>query len=161
MRIAILRDPAIAAGIGQFAVIQAMAPQSFRAELSPIDVRDGGEIERDIAAFAREPNGGLIVTASTPISVHRELIIMLAARHRLPAVYPFHDFVTSGGLMSYGPDLTDPFRQAATSTASSKARRRPTCQCRHRPSTNWRSISRPRRRSVSPCHRRCSHEPIR
>jgi len=112
-RIAILRDPAIAAGIGQFAVIQAIAPQSFRVELSPIDVRDGGEIERDIAAFAREPNGGLIVTASTPISVHRELIIMLAARHRLPAVYPFHDFVTSGGLMSYGPDLTDPFRQAA------------------------------------------------
>ena len=75
-RIAILRDPAIAAGIGQFAVIQAMAPQSFRVELSPIDVRDRGEIERDIAAFAREPNGGLIVTASTPISVHRELIIM-------------------------------------------------------------------------------------
>jgi putative ABC transport system substrate-binding protein len=112
-RIAILRDPAQASGIGQFAVIQAMAPQSFRAELSPIDVRDGGEIERDIAAFAREPNGGLIVTASTPTSVHHELIIMLAARHRLPAVYPFRFFVTSGGLTSYGPDPTDPFRQAA------------------------------------------------
>ena len=112
-RIAILRDPAIAAGIGQFAVIQAIAPQSFRVELSPIDVRDGGEIERDIAAFAREPNGGLIVTASTPISVHRELIIMLAAPHRLPAVYPFRYFVTSGGLISYGPDPIDPFRRAA------------------------------------------------
>jgi len=161
-RIAILRDSAIAAGIGQFAVIQAMAPPSFRAELSPIDVRDGGEIERDIAAFAREPNGGLIVTASTPISVHRELIIMLAARHRLPAVYPFHDFVTSGGLMSYGPDLTDPFRQAAgyidRILKGEKAADR---RCSRRPSTNWRSISRPQRRSVSPCRRRCSHEPIR
>src|SRR5271169_1358898 len=88
-RIAILRDPAIAAGIGQFAVIQAMAPPSFGVELSPIDERDAGEIERDIAAFARAPNGGLIVTASPGASAHSELIIMLAARHRLPAVYPF------------------------------------------------------------------------
>src|SRR5580704_18158512 len=88
-RIAILRDPALAAGIGQFAVIQAMAPPSFGVELSPIDVRDGGKIERDIAALARESNGGLIVTASSAASVHSELIIMLAARHRLPAVYPF------------------------------------------------------------------------
>ena len=112
-RIAILRDPATAAGMGQFAVIQAMAPPSFRVELSPIDVRDGGEIERDIAAFAREPNGGLIATASSGASLHRELIIMLAARHRLPAVYAFPSFVTSGALISYGPDTTDPFRLAA------------------------------------------------
>jgi putative ABC transport system substrate-binding protein len=112
-RIAILRDPAMAAGIGQFAVIQAMAPPSFGVELSPIDVRDGGKIERDIAALARESNGGLIVTASSAASVHSELIIMLAARHRLPAVYPFRYFVTTGGLISYGPDPTDQFRRAA------------------------------------------------
>ena len=108
-----LRDPAIATGIGQFAAIQAMAPSSFGAELSPIDVRDPGEIERDVAAFARESNGGLIVTSSSGAIVHRELIIMLAALHRLPAVYPFRFFVTSGGLISYGPDTTDQFRRAA------------------------------------------------
>jgi len=112
-RIAIVRDPATSAGIGQFAVIQAMAPPSFGVELSLIDVRDPGEIERDVAAFARESNGGLIVTASSGAVVHRELIIMLAARHRLPAVYPFRYFVTSGGLISYGPDTIDQFRQAA------------------------------------------------
>jgi putative ABC transport system substrate-binding protein len=112
-RIAILRDPALAAGIGQFAVIQAMAPPSFGVELSPIDVRDAGEIERDVAAFARESNGGLIVTASAGAATHSELIIMLAARHRLPAVYPFRYFVTSGGLISYGPDLNDQYRRAA------------------------------------------------
>ena len=112
-RIAILRDPAMAAGIGQFAVIEAMAPPSFGVELSPIDVRDGGKIERDIAALARESNGGLIVTASSAASIHRELIIMLAARHRLPAVYPFRYFVTTGGLISYGPDPADQFRRAA------------------------------------------------
>ena len=112
-RIAILRDPAMAAGIGQFAVIEAMAPPSFGVELSPIDVRDGGKIERDIAALARESNGGLIVTASSAASIHRELIIMLATRHRLPAVYPFRYFVTTGGLISYGPDPADQFRRAA------------------------------------------------
>jgi putative tryptophan/tyrosine transport system substrate-binding protein len=112
-RIAILRDPAIATGIGQYAAIQAIASPSFGVELSPIDVRDGSEIERDIAAFAREANGGLIVTASSGAVARRELIIMLAARHRLPAVYPFRYFVTSGGLISYGPDPTDQFRRAA------------------------------------------------
>ncbi len=112
-RIAILRDTTTSAGIGQFAVIQAMAPPSFGVELSPIDVRDAGEIERDVAAFARGSNGGLIVTASSGAIVHRELIIMLAARHRLPTVYPFRFFVTSGGLISYGPDLNDQYRRAA------------------------------------------------
>ena len=112
-RIAILRDPALAAGIGQFAAIQAMAPSSLGVELSPIDVRDGGEIERDVATLARESNGGLIVTGSSSAAVHRELIVMLAARHRLPAVYPFRYFVTSGGLISYGPDPIDVFRRAA------------------------------------------------
>jgi putative ABC transport system substrate-binding protein len=112
-RIAILRNPALAAGIGQFAAIQAMAPPSFGVELSPIDVRDAGEIERDVAAFARESDGGLIVTGSSAAAVHRELIVMLAARHRLPAVYPFRYFVTSGGLISYGPDPIDVLRRAA------------------------------------------------
>ena len=112
-RIAILRDPGIATGIGQFAAIQAMASPSLGVELSPIDVRDGGKIERDIAALARESNSGLIVTASSGASVHRELIIMLAHRHGLPAVYPFRYFVTRGGLISYGPDPTDQFRRAA------------------------------------------------
>jgi putative ABC transport system substrate-binding protein len=90
-----------------------MAPPSFGVELSPIDVRDAGQIERDIAAFARETNGGLIVTASSGAVVHRELIIKLAARHRLPAVYPFRYFVTSGGLISYGPDTNEQYRRAA------------------------------------------------
>ena len=112
-RIAILRDPALAAGIGQFAAIQAMAPSSLGVELSPIDVRDGLEIERDVTTLARESNGGLIVTGSSSAAVHRELIVMLAARHRLPAVYPFRYFVTSGGLISYGPDPIDVFRRAA------------------------------------------------
>ena len=112
-RIAILRDTTTSAGIGQFAVIQAMAPPSFGVELSPIDVRDAGEIERDVAAFAGETKGGLIVTGSSGAAVHRELIIMLAARHRLPTVYPFRFFVTSGGLISYGPDLNDQYRRAA------------------------------------------------
>jgi putative tryptophan/tyrosine transport system substrate-binding protein len=112
-RIAILRDSATATGIGQFAAIEAMAPPSFGVELSPIDVRDAGEIERGVAAFAGESNGGLIVTASSGAVVNRELIIMLAARHRLPAVYPFRFYVTNGGLISYGPDTTDQFRRAA------------------------------------------------
>ncbi|MGD1213156.1 MAG: ABC transporter substrate-binding protein [Candidatus Acidiferrales bacterium] len=111
-RIAILRDPALAAGIGQFAAIQG-ASSSFGVELSPIDVRDAGEIERDVVAFARESNGGLIVTGSSGAVVHRELIIMLATQHRLPAVYFSRFFVTSGGLISYGPDPTDQFRRAA------------------------------------------------
>ena len=90
-----------------------MRPPSFGVELSPIDERDGGKIERDIAAFARAPNRGLIVTANSGAAVHRELIIVLAARHRLPAVYPFRYFVTDRGLISYGPSTTDPFRRAA------------------------------------------------
>jgi putative ABC transport system substrate-binding protein len=111
-RIAILRDPAIATGISQFAAIEG-ASSPFGMELSPIDVRDAGETERAIAAFARESDGGLIVTASSATAVRRKLIIMLAARHRLPAIYPFRYFVTDGGLISYGPDTIDPYRRAA------------------------------------------------
>ncbi len=111
-RAAVLRDPAITAGIGQFAVIQYVAP-SVGVEVSPVDVRDVPEIERAIAAFARSPNGGLIVSASPLSLVHRERIIALAARHKLPTVYFLRDFVTGGGLISYGPDVIDQYRRAA------------------------------------------------
>jgi len=111
-RAAVLRDPTIAAGIGQFALIQSAA-SSFGVELSPIDVRDDIEIERGVAAFARGSNSGLIVTSSASAAVHRELIITLAARFRLPAVYSYRYFTTSGGLISYGPDPIDQYRRAA------------------------------------------------
>jgi ABC-type uncharacterized transport system substrate-binding protein len=111
-RAAVLRDPAIASGIGQFAAVQAVAP-SLGVELSPVDVRDAPEIERAVIAFARPGNGGLIVTASPVANRYRDLIVTLAARHRLPAVYAFRYFVTVGGLISYGPDLVDQYRRAA------------------------------------------------
>jgi putative tryptophan/tyrosine transport system substrate-binding protein len=111
-RAAVLRDPALASGGGQLGAIQSVAP-SLGVELSPVNVRDPGEIERAITAFAREPNGGLIVTGSALATSHRDLIIALAARHRLPAVYPQRYYVTGGGLISYGPDTVDPFRRAA------------------------------------------------
>ena len=109
-RVGVLRDLTI--GPAHLSAIQAVAP-SFRVELSALGVRDAGEIERTVAAFARSSNGGLIVTASTSALVHRDLITMLAARHRLPAVYAFRYSVTAGGLISYGPDTTDQFRRAA------------------------------------------------
>ena len=111
-RAAVLRDPAIASGIGQFAAAQAVAP-SLGVELSPVDVRDAGEIERAVTAFARSPNGGLIVTASALATRHRDLIIALAARHRLPAVYSYRYMVAAGGLVSYGPNSLDQYRRAA------------------------------------------------
>jgi putative ABC transport system substrate-binding protein len=111
-RAAVIRDPDISSGTGQFGALQSVAP-SLRMELSPINLRDIGEIERAVAAFARNPNGGLIVTTSAWSVVHRDLIITLAARHRLPAVYYRRLFVTSGGLISYGPDTIDQHRQAA------------------------------------------------
>jgi len=111
-RVAVLRDPAIAAGSGQLGVIQALAP-SFGVELTPIGVREPGEIERGISTIAHGPNGGVIVTGSPLAVIHRELIIALAARHRLPAVYFYRFFVREGGLISYGPDSIDPYRRAA------------------------------------------------
>jgi putative tryptophan/tyrosine transport system substrate-binding protein len=111
-RVAVLRDSAIGSGTGQLAAIQAVAP-SFGIELSPIGVHDAGEIERSVTAFARIPNGSLIVTASTLALVHRELIISLAARYSLPAVYGDRTFVRAGGLISYGPNRIDPYRRAA------------------------------------------------
>jgi putative tryptophan/tyrosine transport system substrate-binding protein len=111
-RAAVLRETAIAAGPALFGVIQAAAP-SLGVELRPVDVRDAGEIERAITAFAQGANGGLIVTGSTLAAIHRDLIVTLAARHKLPAVYFGRHFVTADGLMSYGPDFLDQFRRAA------------------------------------------------
>jgi putative ABC transport system substrate-binding protein len=111
-RAAVLRDPAIATGIGQFAVIQYVAP-SVRVEVSPVDVRDAPAFEPALAAFARSGNSGLIVSGSPLSLVHRERIVALAARHKLPTVYFQRTFVTGGGLNSYGPDIVDEFRRAA------------------------------------------------
>jgi putative ABC transport system substrate-binding protein len=111
-RAAVLRDAAVASGIGQFGAIQSVAPL-FGVELSPVNVRDAAEIARAVAAFARSPNGGLILTGSGLANVHRELIITLAARHKLPAVYNARTFVAAGGLISYGPDFIDQYRRAA------------------------------------------------
>jgi putative tryptophan/tyrosine transport system substrate-binding protein len=112
-RAAVMRDPTISLGIGQWAVIQAMAP-STGVDLRLVNMRDASEIERDITAFARSSNGGLIVTAGPWGTVHRELIITLAARHKLPAVYFERFFVTGGGLISYGPHMIDQYQRAAS-----------------------------------------------
>jgi ABC-type uncharacterized transport system substrate-binding protein len=111
-RAAVIRDPAISAGLGLFGAIQSAAP-SMGLEVSPVNVRDAREIERAVAAFARQPNGGLIVTGSAGAVVHRDLIVALAARHKRPAVYYERYFVAAGGLISYGPDLVDQYRRAA------------------------------------------------
>jgi putative ABC transport system substrate-binding protein len=111
-RAAVLRDPAMIAGVGQFAAIQSVAP-SLGVDLRPIDVRDAAEIERGVASFAREANSGLIVVSSPVAGLHRDLIIRLAAEHKLPAVYSFDYYAASGGLIAYGPDPNDPFRRAA------------------------------------------------
>jgi putative tryptophan/tyrosine transport system substrate-binding protein len=111
-RAAVLRDSANPAGMAQFGTIQAVA-SSVGVEVSPINVRDASEIERAVAAFARTANGGLVVTGSAAATTHRELIITLAARHKLPAVYASRYNVTVGGLISYGPDRVDQFRRAA------------------------------------------------
>jgi putative tryptophan/tyrosine transport system substrate-binding protein len=111
-RAAVLRNPTITSGVGQFGAIQSVAP-SLGVELRPIDVRDADEIERAVTAFAGLSNGGLIVTSGGLTNLHRKLIIKLAARHKLPAVYSNHSFVTDGGLLSYGPDLIDLYRRSA------------------------------------------------
>jgi putative ABC transport system substrate-binding protein len=111
-RAAVLRDPTGPAGIGQFGAIQSVAP-SLGVEVSAVNVRDATEIERAVETFARSPNGGLIVAAGGTAIRHRDLIITLAARHKLPAVYFERNFVAAGGLISYGPDLIDQYRRAA------------------------------------------------
>ena len=111
-RAAVVRDSTIAAGPAEFGAIQAVAP-SLGVELRPVDIRDAGEMERAITMFAGSPNGGLIVTGSAAATIHRRLIVALAARHQLPAVYYTRYFVTAGGLISYGPDYVDQYRLAA------------------------------------------------
>jgi putative tryptophan/tyrosine transport system substrate-binding protein len=112
-RAAVLRDPNVASGIGQFAAVQAVAP-SMGVELSAVDVHDAGQIDGSVSAFAQSSNDGLIVTASALAARHRTAIITLAARHRLPAIYASRYFVNAGGLISYGPDLVDQYRRAAS-----------------------------------------------
>jgi putative ABC transport system substrate-binding protein len=111
-RAAVIRDPTAAGGGGQMGAVQAVAP-FFGLEVSPIDTRDAGDMERGITAFAQRPNGGLIVTANVLAGRHRRTIIALAAQHQLPAVYPLRLFVPDGGLISYGPALPDNYRRAA------------------------------------------------
>jgi len=112
-RAAVVRDPVTSVGIGLFGAIQNAAP-SVGVEVSPVNVRDADEIERAIAAFARTSNGGLVVTASPSAFVHRDLLIALATRHKLPAVYPTREFIITGGLVAYGPDTIDQYRRAAS-----------------------------------------------
>jgi putative tryptophan/tyrosine transport system substrate-binding protein len=112
-RVAFLQNPATAAGPGQFGAIQGAAP-SLGVEVRPINVRDAGEVERAITAFARPSNGGLIVGGGAPaVIIHRDVIVKLVARHQLPALYSDHAFVTEGGLIAYGPDRADQYRRAA------------------------------------------------
>ena len=112
-RAAVLRDAAITAGVGLWGAIQTAAP-SFGIEVSPVNVRDASEIERTLTVFAHEPNGGLILTGSALSAAHGDLIVALATRHKLPAVYFSRQFVDGGGLISYGPDTVDQFRRAAS-----------------------------------------------
>ena len=150
------------AGIGQFGVIQAVAP-SLGVEVSPVNVRDAAEIERAVTAFARSPNGGLIVTAARWRCVHRDLIIALAARHKLPAVYCERFFVAAGGLISYGPDYARPVPargRLRRSHPQGREARRPAGAGADQVRTG-RSTSRPPRRSASKCRRRCSPAPTR
>ena len=111
-RVAVIRDPAIPSGLGQFGAIQTVAP-SLGVEAVPVNVRNASEIERTVTEFARSSNGGLIVTASAAAALHRDLIITLAAQHKLPAVYFNRFLVAAGGLLSYGPDFIDQYRRAA------------------------------------------------
>lgn len=112
-RVAVLRDLGSPSGFGQLGAIQAAAA-SFGVEVSAVDVRDLGEIERGMTNIARDPNAGMVVTASAAGNVHRRAIIAAAERHRLPAIYPYRFFAAHGGLISYGPDTTEPFRRAAS-----------------------------------------------
>src|SRR5262249_54482510 len=111
-RAGVLRDPSNPSGIGLLAAMQGVAP-ALGVEVNPLGVRDAGEIERLITAFAQRPNGGLVLVPTVPTLIHRQLIIDLAARHRLPAIYPYRYFVTAGGLMCYGADEIDQYRLAA------------------------------------------------
>ena len=159
-RAAVLRDPVITAGVSQFAVIQSVA-SSIGLDVRPVNLR-AGEIERVVTSFAQSPNGGLVVTASALSLVHSALILTLAARHKLPAVYPRRSFVLAGGLISYGYDAVDQVRLAAGYVDRIlRVRSLPICRCRRPPNMSWSSISRPRRRWASTSLRPCSPAPTR
>jgi putative ABC transport system substrate-binding protein len=158
---AVLRQPDIAAGPGMFGIIQALAP-SLSVELRAVNVRDAAEIERALTAFAQTPNGGLIVSATPAAVINRDLIIGLAARHRLPAVYSVRLFVDAGGLISYGPDFLDQHRRAAGYVDRILKGAKPAdLPVQAPPSTSWSSTSRPPRRSASPCRTACWYAPTR
>jgi putative ABC transport system substrate-binding protein len=112
-RVAVLRDSATLGGMAQFGAIQSVAP-ALRVEVNPVNMRDAGEIERDVGAFAHSGNGGLVITSAAAATLHRDLIVTLAARHKLSAVYFERFFVAAGGLISYGPDRIDQYRRAAS-----------------------------------------------
>jgi ABC-type uncharacterized transport system substrate-binding protein len=126
-RAAVLRDSAVAAGIGQFAVIQSVAG-SVGVEAIPINLSDAAELERELADFAQSANGGLIITASALSAVNRDLIIALAARHNLPAVFQERNYVAVGGLISYGPNFLDQYRRAAGYVDRILKGEKPVCQ---------------------------------
>jgi ABC-type uncharacterized transport system substrate-binding protein len=151
-RAAVIREPTIAGGIGFWSAIQALAP-SVGVEVIPLNVSDPGEIERAVTSFASTPNGGLIVTGSALAVLHRDLIITLADRHKLPAFYFERHFIAAGGLISYRPDFADQYRQAASLSlgmliAFSRATRRLTYRCKRQQGTGYSSISRLLRRST-------------
>jgi len=144
-RVAVLRDPVISGGLGQFAAVQSAA-SSFAVEVTAINMRDTTEIERAIMSFATGSGGGLIVTASPLAVVHRGFILTLAARQKLPAIHFERAFVAEGGLISYGPDFVDQYRRAAGYVIGSlRVRSQPICRYKRQPNTSWRSISKPQR----------------
>jgi putative tryptophan/tyrosine transport system substrate-binding protein len=160
-RAAVLRDPTFVAGIGQFAVIQAVAP-SVGIEVSPIDLHEPNQIERAIATFAESPNGGLIQVASGIGATNVNLIITAAARYKLPAVYTNRAFVAAGGLISYGPNVADQYRRAAGYVDRIlRGRNLVIYQWRPRTNTNWSSTSRLQGPSASQCRSRCFPAPTR
>ena len=160
-RAAVLRDANQGSGTGQFAVIQAVAP-SLRVEVNPVNMRDASEIERTVTAFARSGNGGLIVTAGAPAIAHRDLIVMLAARHKLPAVYPSRFFVAGGGLISYGPDLIDQYRSAADYASRVLKGEKPADLPVQAPTKYETVINLKTAKTLGlMCRRRCSHAPTR
>ena len=147
-RVGVIRDPSLTASIGQYGAIQSLA-RSFGIEVSPLGGKDASAIEQTVTEFARGSNCGLIASAAPLTINNHDLIISLAARHRLPATYPYRYFVTDGGLISFGPDTsTHTGKLPATSIASSKVRNRPTSPCKDRPNTSLRSTLRPPRHSA-------------
>jgi putative ABC transport system substrate-binding protein len=137
-RVAVLRDPAITAGMGYLAAVHALAP-SFGVQVSRVDVRVKSDIEPAIAAFARTPNGGLIVTPDPAAIANRELIIALASKYRLPAIYPFRYFAAEGGLISYGPNAIEQFRRSASYADRILKGEKPGNRCKRRRNLSLRS----------------------